>query len=110
MAVPPSVVPVVHEYVVVVHIGVATDTDSPEPKPVIEMVPAIACSGNPKLLPVALNETFGVMLNGDVTVLVPSDTTMLCAPPGRAGVVTVVLNVPEAVVVRQALPPPMLPV
>ncbi len=76
---PPGVVPVVQEKEVVVHIAVVTDTESAEPKPLRVRVPVMACSGKPKLLvnDVALNETFGVMENGVLTVLVPSDTTMV---------------------------------
>jgi len=57
-------------------------------------------------VPVATaNETFGVMVNAVLTVFAPSVTTMVSAPPGRAGMVTVVLNMPVAVVVRQAVTP-----
>jgi hypothetical protein len=87
-------------------------TDSAEPKPVTVIVDAIDCSGNPKLLTpvVALNVTLGVIDNAVVTGVVPSVTTMDCAPPGRAGTVTVTLKLPAADVVRQAFPPPTVPV
>jgi hypothetical protein len=45
------------------------------------------------------------MVNAVLTVFAPSVTTMVSAPPGRAGMVTVVLNMPVAVVVRQAVTP-----
>jgi hypothetical protein len=98
-----GVVPVVHVKGVVVHIGVVIVTASPEPKPVTARVPVIASSGKPKLyVPVVLvNVTDGVMVYGVLTVVVPSVVTMVSAPPGRAGIWTVVLNDPAAVVVRQ---------
>jgi len=66
------------EKLAVVKAVVDTVTVSAAPKPLTVNVPVLRlCSGNPKLLPVALNETFGVMLNTELTVLVPSDTTMV---------------------------------
>jgi hypothetical protein len=107
--VPPGVVPVVHVGVpkdAAVNALVATETLSPEPKPVIVKVPVPTfCSGNPKAEPLALNEIFCVIVNGVLTVFVPSLTTMVCAPPGRAGTGRVTLNIPVAVVVRQASAP-----
>jgi len=47
IAVPPSVLPVVHVKEVTNHIGVEIVTVSPAPKPVTLIVPAIACSGKP---------------------------------------------------------------
>ena len=43
------------------------------------------------------------MVNGVLTVVVPSVVTMVSAPPGRAGIWTVVLNDPDALVVRHAV-------
>jgi hypothetical protein len=51
------------------------------------------------------NATFGVMVNAVLTVFTPSLTTMVSAPPGRAGTVTVVSNMPVADVVRHAVGP-----
>jgi len=79
---------------------------SPAAKPVAEICSVTVCSGKPKLLPeVVLIEIFGVMVKGVLTVFVPSDTTMVSAPPGREGTLTVVLNNPLAVVVRHAVAP-----
>ena len=101
VALPPSVVPVVHVKEVVAHIAVAIVTVSPEPNPVTLRVPAIACSGNPKLDPVLEKETVGVMVKGVLTVFVPSDATIVLGPPGRAGTVKELLKLPTAVVVTQ---------
>lgn len=76
-AVPPAVVPVVHVKDVVENMVVATVIDSPLPKPVSLKVPEIDCVGKPKLLPLALNEIFDVMVKGVLTELVPSVTTMV---------------------------------
>ena len=51
------------------------------------------------------NTTFDLMVNAVLTVFTPSVTTMVSAPPGRAGTVTVVWNMPVAVVVRHAVGP-----
>jgi len=74
---PVRVEPVVQVKEVVVNADVATVTDSPEPNPVTEIVPETASNGKPKLLPVNTIETFGVMVNELLAVLVPSDTTMV---------------------------------
>lgn len=88
---------------------VATVTSSEAPKPVMVnvLVPKSVCSGNPKLSDpeATANETLDVMVYDVLTEFVPSVTTMVSAPPGRAGTLTVVWNMPVAVVVRQAVAP-----
>jgi hypothetical protein len=96
---PPRVAPVVHGdgREAVVNAVEVRVTDSAEPKPVAAIVtPETTCCGKPKLLlPVAtLNVTAGFMVNGVLTELVPSVTTMVCAPPGMAGTVTCTLKLP----------------
>jgi hypothetical protein len=115
MVVPPRVAPVVHAAgrEAVVNAVEVKVTDSAEPKPVAAIVtPVIVCCGKPKLLlPVAtLNVTAGFMVNGALTELVPSVTTMVCAPPGMAGTVTCTLKLPYAEVVRQGPVPTRLSV
>ena len=97
------VVPVVQVNDVVVNAVVVPVTVSALPNPVTESVEDTPSSGKPKLLVlvVTLNETFGVMVNGVVTLFVPSLTTMVSEPPGRAGTVAVTRKAPVAVVVRQ---------
>jgi len=93
----------------VVKAVVATVTVSAAPKPVKVkvLVPTSVSSGNPKLSEpdATLNETFGLMVKVLLTEFVPSDTTIVSAPPGRAGTATVVLNMPVEVVCRQAVAP-----
>jgi hypothetical protein len=96
---------VVHADEAEVHIVVVTDTDSAAPKPESAIDGVIDCSGKPKLLPVKVTETFGVMVYDVLTLVVPSLTTMVSAPPGRAGTVADTWKVPDAVVVRQ---PPLI--
>ena len=100
-----TLLPVVQENVVVVHMAVATDTDSAEPKPVTVIAGVIASCGKPKLLPVYDTDTFGVMVSVAVPVLVPSDTVTVCAPPGRFGTFALMAKLPTAVVVKH--PPTM---
>jgi len=91
----------------VVKAVVAKLTDSPEPKPVALMTaPASDCSGKPLFIVVEENasEIFGVIVNEVLTEFVPSLTTMVSAPPGIAGTVTVVSKFPIAVVVRHEPP------
>jgi hypothetical protein len=45
-----------------------------------------------------------VMVKAVLTVFVPSETVIVCAPPGIAGTVAVTWNPPLAVVVRHSLP------
>lgn len=108
----PTVVPVVaHDAAVPVNVPavkavVEKVTASPAAKPVAEICSVTDSPGKPKLLPVVvLIEILGVMVNGVLTVFVPSDTTMVSAPPGRDGTFTVTLNKPLAVVVRHAEAP-----
>jgi len=107
----PTVVPVVHVAAAPVKVPavkavVEKVTASPAAKPVAEICSVTVSSGKPKLFPVVvLIEIFGVMVNGVLTVFVPSDATMVSAPPGRDGTLTVTLNKPLAVVVRHALAP-----
>jgi len=107
----PTVVPVVQVVAPPVNVAaekavVAKVTVSPAPKPVAEICSVTVSSGKPKLFPVVvLIETFGVMEKGVLTVFVPSDTTMVSAPPGSDGTLTVTLNKPLAVVVRHAVAP-----
>jgi hypothetical protein len=93
--------PVVQLNDVVVHIAVATVTDSAEPKPTRVIVGVIVSSGNPKLLPEYVTVTRGVMVSAAMTVLVPSDTEIVRAPPGRLGMATMTWKSPAAEVVRQ---------
>jgi len=53
------------------------------------------------LAPVAVKVTFGVTVKAVLTLFVPSDTTMVSAPPGRAGTFVDTWNAPEAAVVKQ---------
>ncbi len=81
---------------------VATVTVSTAPKPLtLKVVDPRDSSGNPKLLPGKLSETFAVMLNDALTELTPSETLMVWAPPVIAGTVTLVWKPPLALVVRQ---------
>ncbi len=106
VVVPPRVAPVVHApgREAVVNAVEVKVTDSAEPKPVAAIVtPESVSCGKPKLTlgAATLNVTAGFMVNGALTELVPSVTTMVCAPPGMAGTVTCTLKLPNAEVVRQ---------
>jgi hypothetical protein len=96
-----TLLPVVHEKEVVVHMGVAMVTSSPEPKPVTVSTGLIVCSGKPKWLPEEyVIATLGVTVNAAVPVLVPSETVTVLAPPGRFGTLTLIMKLPTAVVIK----------
>jgi hypothetical protein len=105
MAPPDGLDPVVHVNGLPVRAAVVMVMVSPAPNPVTTMPPVTGSSGKPKSLLVGSNDTVGVIVNGVFTVLLPSDTAMVCEPPGRVGITTVVLKKPLAVVTRQGTPP-----
>jgi len=114
----PAEVPVVHEVIrePLVLIDEVMDMVSPAPKPVTHTiagwhtVPAGKTEvgiGTPTLWPgkpcrplVAITRA-GLIVNGALTVVVPSVTVIVCAPPGNTGTLALTWKVPEAVVVRQ---------
>jgi len=101
-----TLLPVVHAYALEAAVNAVVDpvTDSPEPKPVTVIAGETASPGKPKLLPVNVIATLAVTVYEAVAVVVPSDTEMVSAPPGRFGTFTEVWKLPRPEVVRHAEP------